>query len=164
MPTPSSPTTAPANQGGTQNPYNHKAERLSATKTSPTTLSSATCTNCPLARQAIPQQHTQASECRHLNWRISGVQRYLGGQPISFFGANGIPGFDKRHSPQPRLGTGCEEMGHSIRSLSATPARPLQPFSAPARPATGIAPLSRIPTRLQLPTFRMSRQHAAQLC
>jgi len=33
------------------------------------------------------------------HWRISGVQRYLGGQPISFFGANGIPGFDNGIRP-----------------------------------------------------------------
>ena len=33
------------------------------------------------------------------NWRVSGVQRYLGGQPISFFGARGIPGFDNGIRP-----------------------------------------------------------------
>ena len=32
-------------------------------------------------------------------WRIGGIQRYLSGQPISFFGEPGIPGFDNGIRP-----------------------------------------------------------------
>jgi hypothetical protein len=44
-------------------------------------------------------------------WRIGGIQRYLSGQPISFFGEPGIPGFDNgirpnRVSGQPAKASG----------------------------------------------------------
>jgi hypothetical protein len=32
-------------------------------------------------------------------WRVGGIQRYLSGQPISFFGEPGIPGFDNGIRP-----------------------------------------------------------------
>jgi hypothetical protein len=42
---------------------------------------------------------------------VSGVQRYLGGQPISFFGARGIPGFDNGIRPNQVAGQPVRRAG-----------------------------------------------------
>jgi hypothetical protein len=91
------------------------------------------------------------------NWRISGVQRYLGGQPISFFGANGIPGFDNGIRPNRVAGQAVKRSGPfnpfdfmqlPIRAATIT-------LRAPARPAIGTAVLSLIPTPIPASTFLM---------
>jgi hypothetical protein len=87
-------------QGGTQNPYDHKAEKA---------VSNQDITNNFVVSYLyeLPFGHGKkflAGSPKAVNaivggWRVSGVQRYLGGQPISFFGANGIPGFDNGIRP-----------------------------------------------------------------
>ena len=88
------------NQGGTQNPYDHKAEKAVSNEDIPNNVVVSYLYELPVGRG----KKFLATAPRPVNaavsgWRISGVQRYLGGQPISFFGANGIPGFDNGIRP-----------------------------------------------------------------
>lgn len=88
------------NQGGTQNPYNHKAEKAVSNEDIPNNVVLSYLYELPVGQG----KHFLGSAPKPVSavishWRISGVQRYLGGQPISFFGANGIPGFDNGIRP-----------------------------------------------------------------
>jgi hypothetical protein len=88
------------NQGGTQNPYDHKAEKAVSNEDIPNNVVVSYLYELPVGKG----KKFLATTPRPVNavisgWRISGVQRYLGGQPISFFGANGIPGFDNGIRP-----------------------------------------------------------------
>ena len=87
-------------QGGTQNPYDHKAEKAVSNQDVPNNFVVSYIYELPVGhgKQFLP--HTPAPVNAVISgWRVSGVQRYLSGQPISFFGANGIPGFDNGIRP-----------------------------------------------------------------
>ncbi|MGC2298239.1 MAG: hypothetical protein WA476_05505, partial [Acidobacteriaceae bacterium] len=88
------------NQGGTQNPYDHKAEKAVSNEDIPQNFVVSYLYELPVGRGKKLISGTPAPVNAVIsNWRISGVQRYLDGQPISFFGANGIPGFDNGIRP-----------------------------------------------------------------
>jgi len=88
------------NQGGTQNPYDHKAEKAVSNEDIPNNFVVSYLYELPVGKgKAFLADTPKPVSAVISNWRISGVQRYLGGQPISFFGANGIPGFDNGIRP-----------------------------------------------------------------
>ena len=81
------------NQGGTQNPYNHKAEKAVSNEDIPNNFVVSYLYELPVGKgKKFLDSTPRAVNAVVAGWRISGVQRYLQGQPISFFGANGIPG------------------------------------------------------------------------
>lgn len=88
------------NQGGTQNPYDLKAEKAVSNEDIPNNFVVSYIYHLPVGRG-----HKLLGNAPRLvnavigGWRVSGVQRYMSGQPISFFGANGIPGFDNGIRP-----------------------------------------------------------------
>lgn len=82
-------------QGGTQNPYDLKAEKAVSNQDIPNNFVASYIYELPVGRG----KRFLGSASGPVNaivggWRVSGVNRYLSGQPISFWGANGIPGFD----------------------------------------------------------------------
>lgn len=88
------------NQGGTQNPYDHKAEKAVSNEDIPNNFVVSYLYELPVGRgKKLLANVPKPVDAVIGGWRISGVQRYLGGQPISFFGANGIPGFDNGIRP-----------------------------------------------------------------
>ena len=87
-------------QGGTQNPYDLRAEKAVSNQDVPNNFVASYIYELPVGRG----KHFLSGAPRPVNaiiggWRISGVLRYLSGQPVSFFGANGIPGFDNGIRP-----------------------------------------------------------------
>jgi hypothetical protein len=100
------------NQGGTQNPYNHKAEKAVSNEDIPNNLVVSYLYELPVGKGKQFLNNTPKPLSAVIsNWRISGVQRYLGGQPISFFGANGIPGFDNGIRPNRVSGQAAKRSG-----------------------------------------------------
>lgn len=88
------------NQGGTQNPYDHKAEKAVSNEDIPNNFVVSYLYELPVGKGKKFLANSPGPVNAVISgWRISGVQRYLGGQPISFFGANGIPGFDNGIRP-----------------------------------------------------------------
>jgi Carboxypeptidase regulatory-like domain len=88
------------NQGGTQNPYDHKAEKAVSNEDIPNNFVVSYLYELPVGRgRKFLATSPKALDAVVGGWRVGGVQRYLGGQPISFFGANGIPGFDNGIRP-----------------------------------------------------------------
>ena len=88
------------NQGGTQNPYDHKAEKAVSNEDIPNNFVISYLYELPVGHgKKFMAGAPKPVDAVISGWRISGVQRYLGGQPISFFGANGIPGFDNGIRP-----------------------------------------------------------------
>ena len=82
-------------QGGTQNPYDLKAEKSVSTQDVPNNFVVSYLYDLPVGRGKTFLSHTpRAVDAVVGHWRIGGIQRYLSGQPISIFGAGGIPGFD----------------------------------------------------------------------
>jgi hypothetical protein len=100
------------NQGGTQNPYNHKAEKAVSNEDIPNNLVVSYLYELPVGKgkQFLANSPKPVSAVIS-GWRVSGVQRYLGGQPISFFGANGIPGFDNGIRPNAVSGQAFKRTG-----------------------------------------------------
>jgi hypothetical protein len=87
-------------QGGTQNPYDHKAEKAVSNQDIPNNFVVSYIYELPVGHGKQFAANAPAPVNAVIGgWRVSGVQRYLGGQPISFFGANGIPGFDNGIRP-----------------------------------------------------------------
>jgi hypothetical protein len=82
-------------QGGTQNPYDLKAEKAVSTQDVPNNFVVSYLYDLPVGhgRKFLSDAPKVVDEALG-GWRIGGIQRYLSGQPISFFGAGGIPGFD----------------------------------------------------------------------
>ena len=100
------------NQGGTQNPYNHKAEKAVSNEDIPNNFVVSYLYELPVGRgKRFMANAPKPVSAVISDWRISGVQRYLGGQPISFFGANGIPGFDNGIRPNRVSGQGAKRQG-----------------------------------------------------
>ena len=114
------------NQGGTQNPYNHKAEKAVSNEDIPNNLVVSYLYELPVGKgkQFLANSPKPVSAVIS-GWRVSGVQRYLGGQPISFFGANGIPGFDNGIRPNAVPGQSFKRTG------------PFNPFSFDNTGTTG---------------------------
>jgi hypothetical protein len=82
-------------QCGVQNPYNLKADRSLSIADVPSNFVASYLYELPIGRGKKFFGNTN----RFVNtlisgYRIGGVDRYLSGQPISFFGAAGIPYFD----------------------------------------------------------------------
>jgi hypothetical protein len=87
-------------QGGTQNPYDHKAEKAVSNQDVPNNFVISYLYELPVGRNKKFLANSPAVVNAVIgNWRVSGVQRYLSGQPISFFGEPGIPGFDNGIRP-----------------------------------------------------------------
>ncbi len=87
-------------QGGTQNPYDLKAEKAVSNLDVPNNFVISYLYELPVGRgKKIWGNAPRPVSAVISNWRISGVQRYLSGQPISFFGEPGIPGFDNGIRP-----------------------------------------------------------------
>jgi hypothetical protein len=87
-------------QGGTQNPFDHKAEKAVSNQDVPNNFVVSYLYELPVGRG----KHFLGNAPKPVNaivggWRIGGIQRYLSGQPISFFGEPGIPGFDNGIRP-----------------------------------------------------------------
>jgi len=88
------------NQGGTQNPYDHKAEKAVSNEDIPQNLVVSYLYELPMGKgKQFLANMPKPVDAVVSGWRVSGVQRYLSGQPISFFGANGIPGMDNGIRP-----------------------------------------------------------------
>lgn len=88
------------NQGGTQNPFDHKAEKAVSNEDIPNNFVVSYLYELPVGHgKKVLGSSPKVVDAVVSGWRISGVQRYLEGQPISFFGANGIPGFDNGIRP-----------------------------------------------------------------
>jgi hypothetical protein len=88
------------NQGGTQNPFDHKAEKAVSNEDIPNNFVVSYLYELPVGHgKRVLGNSPKVVNAAVSGWRISGVQRYLQGQPISFFGANGIPGFDNGIRP-----------------------------------------------------------------
>ena len=99
-------------QGGTQNPYDHKAEKAVSNQDIPNNFVVSYIYELPVGHGKQFANNTPAPVNAVIGgWRVSGVQRYLGGQPISFFGANGIPGFDNGIRPNRVSGQATRRSG-----------------------------------------------------
>ena len=93
------------NQGGTQNPFDHKAEKAVSNEDIPNNVVVSYLYELPVGRgKAVLSKAPKPVAAIISGWRVSGVQRYLGGQPISFFGGTGIPGFDNGIRPNRVVG------------------------------------------------------------
>lgn len=101
------------NQGGTQNPYDHKAEKAVNNKDIPNNFVISYLYDLPVGhgRKYFARAPKVVSAVIS-NWHISGIQRYMSGQPVSFFGANGIPGFDNGIRPNRVAGQAARRSGH----------------------------------------------------
>jgi hypothetical protein len=87
-------------QGGTQNPFDHKAEKAVSNQDVPQNFVISYLYELPVGhgRRFLPSA-PKVVDAVIGGWRIGGIQRYLSGQPISFFGEPGIPGFDNGIRP-----------------------------------------------------------------
>ena len=101
-------------QGGTQNPYNHRAEKAVSNQDVPNNFVVSYLYELPVGKGKKFLASTPKPVSAVIsNWRISGVQRYLSGQPISFFGEPGIPGFDNGIRPNRVVGQNVKRItGH----------------------------------------------------
>ena len=96
-------------QCGTQNPYNLKAERALSIADVPTNFVASYLYELPVGKGKRFLGNTNRVVNTLIGgYRIGGIDRYLSGQPISFFGAQGIPFFDggirfDRNLPNPIL-------------------------------------------------------------
>jgi hypothetical protein len=104
-------------QCGTQNPFNLKAERALSIADVPSNFVASYLYELPIGKG----KRFFGNSNRFVNaliggFRVGGIDRYLSGQPISFFGAEGIPYFDggirfSRNGGKPIL-TGAALSGH----------------------------------------------------
>ena len=104
-------------QCGIQNPYNLKAERALSIGDVPSNFVASYLYELPIGKG----KRFFGNSNRFVNaliggYRVGGIDRYLSGQPISFFGAQGIPYFDggirfDRHVGNPIL-TPTAASGH----------------------------------------------------
>jgi hypothetical protein len=100
------------NQGGTQNPYDHKAEKAVSNEDIPNNFVLSYLYELPVGHgKKLLANTPKAVDSVISGWRISGIQRYMSGQPISFFGANGIPGLDNGIRPNRVTGQAVRRSG-----------------------------------------------------
>jgi len=82
-------------QGGTQNPYNVRAEKVVSTQDVPQNFVVSYLYDLPFGRgKRFGGSSNKLVNALIGGYRVGGINRYLSGQPISFFGALGIPYFD----------------------------------------------------------------------
>ena len=82
-------------QCGVQNPYNLKADRSLSIADVPTNFVASYLYELPIGKgKRFFGNANRVVNALIGGYRIGGVDRYLSGQPISFFGAAGIPFFD----------------------------------------------------------------------
>jgi hypothetical protein len=87
-------------QGGTQNPFDHKAEKAVSNQDVPNNFVVSYLYELPVGHgKRFLGNASKPVDAIVGGWRIGGIQRYLSGQPISFFGEPGIPGFDNGIRP-----------------------------------------------------------------
>ena len=99
-------------QGGTQNPYDLKAEKAVSNQDIPNNFVASYIYELPIGRGKRFLAGAPAPVNAIIGgWRVSGVNRYLSGQPISFWGANGIPGFDNGIRPNRVAGQAVRRPG-----------------------------------------------------
>jgi Carboxypeptidase regulatory-like domain len=92
-------------QGGTQNPYDLRAEKAVSNQDIPQNLVVSYVYELPVGRgKALLNNSPRAVNAVVGGWRVAGIQRYISGQPISFFGEPGIPGFDNGIRPNRVVG------------------------------------------------------------
>jgi hypothetical protein len=99
-------------QGGTQNPFDLRAEKAVSNQDVPNNFVASYIYELPVGRgKRFLADTPRAVNAVIGGWRISGVNRYLSGQPISFFGARGIPGFDNGIRPNRVPGQAVHRQG-----------------------------------------------------
>ena len=82
-------------QGGTQNPYNVRAEKTISTQDVPQNFVVSYLYDLPFGKgKRFLGNSNRLVDALIGGFRIGGIDRYLSGQPISFWGAQGIPYFD----------------------------------------------------------------------
>jgi len=82
-------------QSGTQNPYNLKAERSLSIADVPSNFVASYLYELPIGKgKKFFGNSNHIVDAIIGGFRIGGIDRYLSGQPISFFGAQGVPYFD----------------------------------------------------------------------
>jgi hypothetical protein len=82
-------------QCGTQNPFNLKAERSLSIADVPSNFVASYLYELPIGKgKRFFGNSNRIVDALIGGYRIGGIDRYLSGQPISFFGAQGIPYFD----------------------------------------------------------------------
>ena len=82
-------------QGGTQNPYNVRAEKVVSTQDVPQNFVVSYLYDLPFGRgKRFLGNSNRLVNALVGGFRIGGIDRYVSGQPISFWGAQGIPYFD----------------------------------------------------------------------
>ncbi len=82
-------------QGGTQNPYDLKAEKSVSTQDVPTNFVASYLYELPVGKgKKFLGGSNKLVDALVGGYRIGGIQRYLSGQPVSFFGATGVGYFD----------------------------------------------------------------------
>lgn len=107
-------------QGGTQNPFNLKAEKAVSTQDVPNNFVVSYLYDLPVGKGKKFLANTPKPVSAVIsNWRVGGIQRYISGQPISFFGEPGIPGFD--NGIRPNRVPGADALSPLVRSGKFTP-------------------------------------------
>jgi hypothetical protein len=82
-------------QGGTQNPFDLKAEKNVSTQDVPTNFVISYLYDLPVGKgKKFLGNSNKVVNAMIGGYRIGGIDRYVSGQPVSFFGAEGIPFFD----------------------------------------------------------------------
>jgi hypothetical protein len=82
-------------QGGTQNPYNLKAERAVSEQDVPNNFVASYLYELPVGKgKKFLGSSNKIVDTLVGGYRVGGVLRYLSGQPVAFFGAQGVPYFD----------------------------------------------------------------------
>jgi hypothetical protein len=82
-------------QGGTQNPYDLKAEKVVSTQDVPTNFVVSYLYELPVGKgKKFLGNSNKLVNTLVGGYRIGGIQRYLSGQPVSFYGATGVGYFD----------------------------------------------------------------------
>lgn len=82
-------------QGGTQNPYDLKAEKVVSTQDVPTNFVASYLYELPVGKgKKFLGNANKVVDTLVGGYRVGGIQRYLSGQPVSFYGATGVGYFD----------------------------------------------------------------------
>jgi hypothetical protein len=82
-------------QGGTQNPYDLKAEKVVSTQDVPQNFVVSYLYELPIGKgKKFLGNSNKFVNALVGGYRFGGIQRYLSGQPVSFYGATGVGYFD----------------------------------------------------------------------
>jgi hypothetical protein len=122
-------------QAGTQNPYNLKAERALSIEDVPTNFVISYLYDLPFGKGKRFLGNANGFVNALIGgYRIGGIDRYLSGQPISFFGAEGVPYFDGGIRFN-------RNVGHPIETAAAASGH-YNPFAYVSNPASCQAAVS----------------------